>query len=147
MSANYRENYSERINTLWTVFLLGTLFHTDLGLMPLFHSQSVALSDAHGTANVSGILWLMLAFFTLPMLAIIATTFTHSRRYRVIHFGLTILYSVLNFLHVTLDLMVKPIAWYQIVLMVFLFGVGLLLNWVSWQWMKVRRSSSTVVLG
>ncbi len=98
-------NHPERINALWTVFLLGTLFHTDLGLMPLFHGQSVALSDAHGTA--SGILWLMLAFFTLPMIAIIATTFTHSKQYRVIHFGLTILYSVLNFLHVTLDLMDK----------------------------------------
>jgi hypothetical protein len=139
-------NYPERINTLWTVFLLGTLFHTDLGLMPLFHGQTVALSDAHGTANVSGILWLMLAFFTLPTIAIIATTFTHSKRYRVIHFGLTILYSVLNFLHVTLDLMVKPIAWYQIALMLFLFGVGLLLNGVAWQWMKVRRSSYEVVL-
>jgi hypothetical protein len=139
-------NYPERINALWTVFLLGTLFHTDLGLMPLFHGQNIALSDAHGTANVSGILWLMLAFFTLPMIAIIAKTFTHSKRYRVIHFGLTILYSVLNFLHVALDLMVKPIAWYQIALMLFLFGVGLLLNWVAWQWMKVRRSSHRVVL-
>ncbi len=140
-------NYPERINALWTVFLLGTLFHTDLGLMPLFHGQTVALSDAHGTANVSGILWLMLVFFTLPLVAIIATAFTHSRRYRVIHFGFTIIYSVLNFLHVTLDLMVKPIAWYQIALMIFLFGIGLLLNWVSWQWMKARRSSHSVVLG
>jgi hypothetical protein len=139
-------NYPERINALWTVFLLGTLFHTDLGLMPLFHGQAVALSDAHGTANVSGILWLMLVFFTFPLIAIIATTFTHSRRYRVIHFGFTVLYSVLNFLHVTLDLMVKPIAWYQIALMIFLFGVGLLLNWVSWRWMKAGKSVHTVVL-
>jgi hypothetical protein len=139
-------NYPERINALWTVFLLGTLFHTDLGLMPLFHGQTIALSDVHGTANVSRILWLMLAFFMLPMIAIIATTFTHSKRYRVVHFGLTILYSVLNFLHVTLDLMVKPIAWYQIALMLFLFGVGLLLNWVAWQWMKVRRSSHRAIL-
>lgn len=138
-------NYPERINALWTVFLLGTLFHTDLGLMPLFHGQTVALSDTH--AKVSEILWLMLVFFTLPTIAIIATTFTHSKRYRVIHFGLTTLYSVLNFLHVVLDLMVKPIVWYQIALMIFLFGVGLLLNWVSWQWVKVRRSSHTVVLG
>jgi hypothetical protein len=135
-------NYPERINALWTVFLLGTLFHTDLGLMPLFHGQSVALSDAHSNGNVSGILWLMLAFFTLPMIAIVATTFTHSKQYRRIHFGLTILYSILNFLHVALDLMVKPIAWHQIALMLFLFGIGLLLNGVSWQWMQARRSSS-----
>jgi hypothetical protein len=114
--------------------------------MPLFHDQTVALNDAHRTANVSGILWLMLAFFTLPLIAIIATTFTHSKRYRAIHFGFTVLYSVLNFLHVVLDLMVKPIAWYQIALMIFLFGVGLLLNWVSWQWMKARKAIHTVAL-
>ena len=131
-------NFTERINALWTVFLLGTLFHTDLGLMPLFHGQTVALGDAPKTANVSFILWLMLAFFALPMIAIIATTFTQSRRYRVIHFGLTVIYTVLNFLHVTMDLTVQPIAWYQIALMTFLFCVGLLLNWVSWEWMKLR---------
>lgn len=72
------------------------------------------------------------------MIAIIATTFTQSRRYRVIHFGLTIIYTGLNFLHVTMDLTVQPIAWYQIALMTFLFCVGLLLNWVSWEWMKFR---------
>jgi hypothetical protein len=131
-------NYPERINALWTVFLLGTLFHTDLGLMPLFHGQTIALSDAHETANVSFILWLMLAFFALPMIAIIAMAFTHSRRYRVIHFALTMIYTVLNFLHVTMDLTVQPIAWHQIALMTVLFGVGLLLNWVSWEWMKTR---------
>jgi hypothetical protein len=29
--------YPEKIAALWTTFLLGTLFHTQLGLMPLFH--------------------------------------------------------------------------------------------------------------
>jgi hypothetical protein len=35
----------------------------------------------------------------LPIAAIIATAFTDSRRYCTIHFGLTIVYSVLNFFH------------------------------------------------
>lgn len=129
--------YPEKIIILWIVFLLGTVFHTQLGLMPLFHGQSVA-TDIHGDANIEYIFWLMLGFFALPMVAIVATAFTRSRQYRVIHFGLTVFYSVMNFLHVVLDLGVRPIAWYQIALMVILFGIGLLLNLVSWQWMQER---------
>jgi hypothetical protein len=135
------DRYPDRIMALWTVFLLGTLFHSDLGLMPLFHGQSVAHSDAaEGTADPSGIFWAMLAFFIVPMAAIVTPTFTHGRRYRAFHFGITLLYSLLNFLHVVLDLMIQPIAWHQIALMAILFGVGLLLNWVAWQWWQEGKS-------
>jgi hypothetical protein len=128
----------EKIIILWAVFLLGTLFHTQLGLMPLFHGINIA-SNATATtkvAEIAGILWGMLAFFAIPMLAIVATAFTNAKRYRMFHFGLTVVYSVLNLLHVILDLMVKPIVWSQITLMVILFFIGLLLNLVAWQWMK-----------
>jgi hypothetical protein len=129
----------EKIIILWTVFLLGTLFHTELGLMPLFHGINIAILNNSATTNITeiaGILWGMLAFFAIPMFAIVATAFTNSKRYRVFHFGLTVVYSVLNLLHVILDLMVKPIVWSQITLMVILFIIGLLLNLVAWQWMQ-----------
>jgi ABC-type spermidine/putrescine transport system permease subunit II len=129
-------SYQEKIIALWTVFLLGTLFHTQLGLMPLFHGQDIAIADVHNTTNIAYILWGMLGFFILPMFAIIVLAFNDSKRYRVIHFGLTIFYTFLNFLHVVLDLTVTPIAWYQIALMVVLLFIGLLLNVVSWQWLK-----------
>ncbi|PPS42275.1 hypothetical protein [Chroococcidiopsis sp. TS-821] len=129
-------SYQEKIIALWTVFLLGTLFHTQLGLMPLFHGQDIAIADAHNNTNIAYILWGMLGFFLLPMLAIVVLAFNDSKRYRVIHFGLTIFYTVLNFLHVVLDLTVTPIAWYQIALMIVLFFIGLLLNIVSWRWLR-----------
>lgn len=128
-------NNQEKIIALWSVFLFGTVFHTQLGLMPLFYGESVAIPGNSGV-NIASQLWLMLGFFVLPMIAIVATAFTNSKRYRVIHFGLTIFYSVINFLHVVLDLLVKPIAWYQIALMVILFIVGILLNVVAFQWMQ-----------
>lgn len=129
--------YETKIITLWSTFLLGTLFHTQLGLMPLFHGISVARADVHDTAtNVAIVLWLMLAFFTLPMVAMITTTFTHSKRYRTIHFGMTVVYSVMNLLHLIADLVVTPIVWSQISLMAILFVIGLLLNLVSFQWMQ-----------
>jgi hypothetical protein len=129
----------ERIIVLWTVFLLGTLFHTQLGLMPLFHGINVAVHNEQPATTlneIASILWAMLTFFAVPMFVIIATAFINSKRYKIFHFGLTIVYSVLNFLHVVLDLMIQPIVWSQIALMVILFVIGLLLNLVAWQWMK-----------
>ncbi|BAT52470.1 hypothetical protein NOS3756_14100 [Nostoc sp. NIES-3756] len=130
-------SYQIKIVALWVVFLLGTLFHTQLGLMPIFHGLSVVESQKATNLNeIAGIMWLMLGFFVLPMLAIIGTVFTESKRYRIVHFWLTIIYSVLNFLHLVLDLLLPQVIWYQITLMVFLFFIGLLLNMVAFQWMK-----------
>jgi hypothetical protein len=136
-----RVNYQEKIIALWSVFLLGTLFHTQLGLMPLFHGLPVAESQKATTiSEISGVMWLMLGFFVIPMLAIIGTAFADCRRYRVIHFGLTVFYSIMNLLHLVLDLFVTPIFWYQITLMALLFGVGLLLNFTAYQWMKATHN-------
>ncbi len=131
-------SYRERIITLWSVFLLGTLFHTQLGLIPLFHGLPVIESQRATTIyDISAIMWLMLGFFVVPMLAMILTAFTDSKRYRRIHFGLTVFYSIMNLLHVLLDLFVQLVLWYQIALIVFLLLVGLLLNFTAFQWIRL----------
>ncbi|WP_404790120.1 hypothetical protein [Altericista sp. CCNU0014] len=130
--------YQEKIITLWAIFLLGTLFHTQLGLMPLFHNQAVAIHGARETDNIAWILWSMLGFFAVPMIAMVATLFDDSKCYRSLHFGITIFYSAMNFFHTVADLLVKPIAWYQVALMAMLFTIGLVLNLVSFQWMQER---------
>ena len=129
-------NTRNQIIILWIVFLLGLLFHTDLGLMPLFHNLSVVSSPATNMDEIALIMWLMLGFFIPPMAAIIATTFINSRGYRKLHFALSLFYTMLNFSHLIADLMVKPIVWYQITLMVILLIIGLLINIVSFQWIK-----------
>jgi hypothetical protein len=131
-----KPNYPNQIIALWVAFLLALLFHTDLGLMPLFHGQSVAHSQ--DTKDISWVLWLMLLFFLLPLSAIILPTFTDSRKYRTFHFWLTVLYSSLNLSHLIADLLVTPIAWYQIALMTILCLIGFLLNIVSYRWMIQR---------
>jgi hypothetical protein len=128
----------EKIIVLWIVFLLGLLFHTQLGLMPLFHGLSVTESTAQSMAEITPILWLMLGFFLLPMTAIVATLFFESKGYRKLHFGLTVIYSILNLAHLIADLLVEPRLWYQIFLMVILFVIGLGINRLSWQWMQQR---------
>ncbi|MEO0853280.1 MAG: hypothetical protein AAFY15_07220 [Cyanobacteria bacterium J06648_11] len=136
---------SGKIIALWSVFLFGTVFHTQLALMPLFHGIDVATAHSHATesiADISLILWLMLLFFVLPMGAIAATAFWESRRYRIVHFQLTIVYTIMNFLHFVLDFTVIPIQWYQITLMFALFVNGILLNMVAWQWLKESSNAS-----
>jgi hypothetical protein len=141
-----KNNYQLKIIALWTIFLLGMLFHTQLGLMPLFHGLDVSLSHAHDSGAILPVLWGMLAFFSLPMAAIALVAFFDNRQMRRFHFGFTVLYSVLNFFHAGADLFVPPRVWPQIVLMVILFAIGLLLNVVSWQWLcdrQLTRSSSS----
>jgi hypothetical protein len=74
----------------------------------------------------------ILLFFVLPLPAIAATAFYQFKGYRVFHFGLTLVFSVLNLSHLVADLLVKPIFWYQIILMLLLFLIGVLLNIVSY---------------
>jgi hypothetical protein len=128
-----KSNYPNQISALWTAFLLALLFHTDLGLMPLFHGQNIAHS--HDNSDISWVLWLMLAFFVPPLVAIILATFTERKRYRIGHFWLTVIYSVLNLAHLIADLLVTPIEWYQIALMTILVLIGILLNLVAYRWM------------
>jgi hypothetical protein len=135
-----KSNYPNQITALWTAFLLALLFHTDLGLMPLFHGQSIA--NSHDTQDISWVLWLMLLFFVPPLCAIVLTTFTDSKSYRVGHFWLTVIYSFLNLAHLIADLLVTPIAWYQIVLMTILVMIGIILNLVSYRWTKYYRPTT-----
>lgn len=128
-------NYTNKIITLWSVFLLGILFHTQLALMPLFHGVDVTESHAHDFASVNFIFWFMFLFFLIPLLIIVITAFNQSKQFKSFHFWLTIIYSILNLVHLVIDVIIAMPA-YQSILMSFLFLVGLLLNLVSYQWIK-----------
>ncbi len=123
-----------QIIALWIVFLFGTVFHTQLALMPLLYGADVAIPRYHGKTPISH-LWGMLGFFMVPMVMIVLTALNMSPVYRMVHFGVSIFYTIMNFLHVTLDLRVKPIEWYQIALVSVLFVVGIVLNLLAFQWM------------
>jgi hypothetical protein len=137
-----KPGFAVKIIALWCVFLFGTIFHTQLGLIPLFHGLDVLAAHGHVATDISEIttiLWLMLAFFVVPLVAIIGLCFYDSRRFRVGHFWMTIFYSVMNLAHLVVDLTIQPIAWYQIALMAFLFINGLILNLVAYHWVREIR--------
>lgn len=126
-------NYPAKINALWTSFLLGTLFHTDLALMPLFHDMEV--EHSHTGENLDAVFGFMLIFFIIPMLVTIISTFTEAKSYRYFHFWLTSVYSILNLGHLIADIVVGA-PWYQLVLMTLLLFIGLVLNLISFQWLR-----------
>lgn len=129
---HHRGDDRQKIIALWTAFLLGMLFHTQLALMPLFHGLSVAHSHINDLP-LTTLFWLMLGVFGMAMAAIIATAFVKGQRYKTLHFGLTLLYTVINISHLTLDLIVG-VPSYQLCLMGYLLLIGLLLNLVAFQW-------------
>ena len=134
-------SFAAKITALWTVFLMGTLFHTQLALMPLFHGLSVAESHTHDYISVNAVMWLMLVFFLLPLLAILGCTLSPSLQFRRLHFGMTLVYTVLNLLHLGIDSLIA-VPSYQLVLMTFLLGVGLLLNIVAYQWVRATNRAA-----
>ena len=135
METSRHVGFPLQITALWTVFLLGLLFHTQLALIPLFHGIDVAESHTHEYLSLDAIMWFMVLFFGLPLLAILGSVLCPSRRFRQLHFRLTLVYTVLNAIHLVMDIWVKAPG-YQLMLMVLLMGVGLLLNWVSYQWLR-----------
>jgi membrane protein YdbS with pleckstrin-like domain len=126
----------EQIIALWAVFLFGMVFHSQLAMMPILYGENVAMPGYKEKMPVSH-LWLMLGFYVIPMLAIAATVINTSPLYRLIHLGLTAIYTLMNFLHAAADLAVKPIEWHQIALMVVVFINGIVLNIVAFQWIYI----------
>jgi len=131
MSGDHRQ----KITALWTSFLLGILFHNELGLMPLFHNMKVEQSEVKG--NLDAVFGFMLLFFIIPMVLIVIPSFTENKTYRKWHFGLTIAYTLMNLAHLIADIVVHE-PWYQLILMFLLLFIGLTLNVISFQWLKSR---------
>ena len=122
-------NDQSKIITLWISFQLGMLFHTQLALMPLFHGIDVAESHTHEHLPLNVIFGFMLLVFALPLCA--GTALTDTKRYRVLHFGLTIVFTVSDFFHFWADVAVAAPG-YQLCLMGLLSWIGLgLLDWIG----------------
>ena len=122
---------------LWVVFLFGMVFHSLLAVMPVFWGQSIAMSQEQIAANpIDSSMWMMLLFFLLPMVVITVTVFIETKWYRVTNFVFTVLLTLMNVFHLVEHLGENPVDSRQIVLLTFVFIAGILLNFVSYRWMK-----------
>lgn len=139
---HHRGDDRQKIITLWTAFLLGMLFHTQLALMPWF--QGLAYSHTHDYLQLANLFWLMLGVFGIAMAAFIATAFVKGQRYKTLHFGLTLIYTIINISHLVLDLIVR-VPSYQLCLMGYLLFIGLLLNVVAFHWFRSELNKQPVL--
>ena len=64
-----------RLRSLWQCWFLALLFHTDLGLMPLFHGLKVEIESQVAPAAVPMIFGAMLAYGLVPLAAVILITY------------------------------------------------------------------------
>lgn len=139
---HHRGDDRQKIIALWTAFLLGMLFHTQLALMPLFHG--LAHSHTHDYLQLTTLFGLMLGVFGIAMVALIATAFVKGQRYKTLHFGLTLIYTIINISHLVLDLIVR-VPSYQLCLMGYLLFIGLLLNVVAFHWFRSELNKQPVL--
>jgi hypothetical protein len=134
-------DHALRLRTLWIAWLLATLFHVELGLMPLFHGRS---ADIHSSLSER---WLPLLFdamavyFVIPLMALVLIAYDASgphprRRWRWLHLGLSLVYTLTNVPHVLADLLVPDARVDQVGLMLVLLLLGLLINREGWLWAR-----------
>ena len=124
-----------KITILWGVFLLGMIFHSLLAIMPIFFGADVAMPDATGSVPAS-MMWMSLLIYLLPMLLIVLILFTEKKWFKITNFGFSILVTLMNIFHLIGHITGISVQLFQVVLLTFVLVSGILLNIVSYKWIK-----------
>ena len=135
-----------RLRHLWTAYLLAMLFHVDLGLMPLFHGLSPEIENHVPQDRLAIVFWAMLIYFLIPVLCLLLIAYGDAgrsvrqapawRRWRALHFAISVLYTLTNIPHLIADILVPDARGDQIFLMGVLLVIGLLINREAWLWWR-----------
>ena len=137
-----RIDHGLRLRSLWLGWLLAMLFHVDLGLMPLFHGISPQIKGQVADSQLPGLFATMLGYFLVPLAAVVGIAYASSnptsRRqpWRLAHWGLSVVYSLSNMVHLVADILVPDSRPDQVVLMGVMVAVGLLINREAWLWWR-----------
>jgi len=134
---------AQRLSQLWLAWFLALLFHTDLGLMPLFHGRSPEIESHVDPAQLPLVFWAMLIYFLMPLLVLLLNSYAATsrggwRRWRWFHLGLGAVYTITNIAHMTVDILIPDSRADQVFLMAVMVVIGLLINVESWRWCRAR---------
>ncbi|MEN9541127.1 MAG: hypothetical protein RLZZ459_1218 [Cyanobacteriota bacterium] len=134
---------SQRLSSLWLSWFLCLLFHTDLGLMPLFHGLSPEIESQVPSPQLSLVFWAMLLYFLAPLAVNLVNAYAASspatpawRRWRWFQLGFGLLYTLTNLVHLLVDILIPDSRADQVLLMAVMVGIGLLINRESWRWCR-----------
>ena len=136
-----------RLRNLWQCWFLALLFHTDLGLMPLFHGLPVEIASKVPPGSVAVIFQAMLAYGLVPLAAVILITYAETspeqeprwRWWRRGHLALSLVYTFTNAGHLVVDMVIPDSRTDQVVLMAVMLVIGLLINREALLWCRDHR--------
>ena len=140
-----RVDHALRLRSLWLCWFLAMLFHTQLGLMPLFHGISPAIESQVPAGRLPALYWGMLIYFLIPLAAYGLISWGASaaeeqqprwRGWKRFHFWLSLVFSATNLLHLLADIVIPDSRSDQVALMVVLALIGLLINLEAWRWWR-----------
>jgi len=137
-------DHALRLRVLWLAYLLAMLFHVDLGLMPLFHGISPQIESQLPPGWLAFLFWAMLLYFLIPLACLLRIAWAASepqrpggwRRWRRLHFLISLFYSATNLPHLLADILVPDSRSDQVALMAVLLLIGLLINREGWAWWR-----------
>ncbi len=128
-----------QVITLWIIFLFGMILHSLLGIFPLFWGESISMSQEQIAKNpMESSMWMMIFFFLIPLIIIVFTSFIETKWYRITNFVFTLLFTLMNIWHLFGHLGESPADTRQIVLLTFILLSGVMLNIVSFGWLKKK---------
>ena len=136
-----------RLRSLWQCWFLALLFHTDLGLMPLFHGLPVEIASQLDPAAVVVVFRVMLAYVLIPLASIILITYAETGLepdprwcwWRRCHLWLSLIYTFTNASHLLVDVLIPDARADQVVLMAVMLAIGVLINREALLWYRDRR--------
>ena len=138
-------DHALRLRSLWLCWFLAMLFHTQLGLMPLFHGISPAIESHVPAQRLPMLYWGMLIYFLIPLAAYGVISWAASspqaaqpgwRGWKRAHFWLSMVYTATNIPHLIADIVIPDSRADQVALMLVLCLIGLLINWQGWLWWR-----------
>ena len=133
-------NNRVKVAILWGVFLFGMIFHTLLAIMPVFWGQSVAMTQEQIVANPMVLMmWMVLFFYMLPMIAIVLSLLIEAKWYRTINFVLSLLFTFMNVFHIVEHASEAAVDMRQVVLLIVVLISGVFLNIASFKWTREQK--------
>ena len=128
-------NNSQKIVTLWILFVVCMILHFNYHLGELFYGVDIKRPNANGVVPTSAAI-IRFVFEILPMMLVTFILFIEKPLIRQINFYLSILFSLANLAHLVEEFMSPKLDLSQLNLLSFVFISSLLLNLASWRWIK-----------
>ncbi|MEA5404871.1 hypothetical protein VB776_18190 [Arcicella sp. DC2W] len=128
-------NNSQKIVTLWILFVVCMILHFNYHVGELFYGVDIKRPNANGVVPTSAAI-IRFVFEILPMMLVTFILFIEKPIIRQINFYLSILFSLANLAHLVEEFMSPKLDLSQLNLLSFVFVSSLLLNLASWRWIK-----------